>query len=617
MTQKKHRILAAVLVLLLALEALWGCSGRLSDTTPTISPPQTEEAQESVPDLSSPEATETQEAFDKLCQQVFTEQLGNSYLTLHYTLKNPSAYGISDYDISFGDFSKEAIERSEADQTAFYQELTSLDSSLLLDAQKLTYRILAKSLEYEMEAQGMELYYEPLVPSSGIQAQLPVLLTEFPFYEKQDVENYLTLLSDIDRYYGQILDFEKERSQAGLFMTDQCVDQIISEAQAYVLPVEHNLMGTGFNSRIDAMENLSEQEKQDYKKRNQEIVTEHFIPTYQNLFDGLETLKGTGTNSDGICHFPNGKAYYEYLIHSSIGPSYDSIDALRTAMEDRIDSALRSMSQILKKNPEFSSQIDQFHFSETDPGKILELLKQAVTDDFPAVDGYHYVTKYVPEELEQTLSPAFFLVPPIDDYQNCTIYINGGQSAGTDSLFTTLAHEGIPGHLYQNVYFLSHCDNPVRKSLSFLGYSEGWAVYSEYYAYALDHTTSPEIGKILAYNASALLGLHALIDLNVNYYGWTLEQVTDYLKQYFDVEQDQVAQAIYQTVRNNPSNYVSYYGGYCEIMDMKQEAEDTLKKQFQAMRFHQFLLDIGPAPFSVIKPYFKTWLMTYSLAPEN
>ena len=614
MTHRKHRFPAVILVLLLTLEMLVGCAERSASDPNSTQPAQMETTtQESLPGRDSPEAKAAQGSFDTLCQRLFADQVSQSYLTLHYTLKDPAAYGITDYDISFGDFSKEAMEQSHKEQERLYQELTSIEPELLLNDQKLTYRILVKALEYEQESQGLELYYEPLVPSSGIQSQLPVLLTEYAFYGKEDVEHYLTLLSDIDRYFGQILDFEKERSAAGLFMTDECADEIISQAQPYLLSAEHNLMGTEFNKKIDAMEGLSDEEKKTFKEQNQTIVTEHFISAYKNLLEGLEALKGTGTNSDGICQFAKGNLYYEYLVHSSIGPSYDTMDDLQKAIEDQIDDSLTAISKIMKANPNIADEIDQFHFSESDPEKILELLKSAVSDDFPAITDYQYVTKYVPKELEQSLNPAFFLVPPIDDYQNCTIYINRGSGAGTDTLFTTLAHEGIPGHLYQNVYFLSHCDTPVRKVLSFLGYSEGWAVYCENYAYSLDSSLSPEVSQIMAYNASAMLGLHALMDLNVNYYGWTLDQVTDYLKQFLNVDQSQVAEAIYQAVRNNPSNYVTYYGGFCEIMKMKQEAETTLKDQFQAVRFHQFLLDMGPAPFAVIEPYFKTWLLTYSL----
>ena len=63
-----------------------------------------------------------------------------------------------------------------------------------------------------------------------------MLLAEYIFYSAQDVEDYLALLSTIDSYYQQLLEFEQEKSRAGLFMTDSCVDTITEDCQAYLLP---------------------------------------------------------------------------------------------------------------------------------------------------------------------------------------------------------------------------------------------------------------------------------------------------------------------------------------------------------------------------------------------
>ena len=72
------------------------------------------------------------------------------------------------------------------------------------------------------------------------------------------------------------------------------------------------------------------------------------------------------------------------------------MDDLQKAIEDQIDDSLSAMSQIMKQNPKINDKLDQFHFSESDPEKILSLLKGAVSEDFPEVNGYEYVTKYVP-----------------------------------------------------------------------------------------------------------------------------------------------------------------------------------------------------------------------------
>jgi uncharacterized protein (DUF885 family) len=559
-----------------------------------------------VPD--SPQAQKARMDFDTLCGKLFHDQLSENYLTLHYTLADPAAYGITDCGLDFGDFSlellKEAGERQKEDKAA----LDKIPVELLNQQQQLTYKILEATYEAEETFDGLELYYQPLAPTVGIQAQLPVLLAEYIFYSKQDVEDYLNLLSTIDGYYGQILEFEKEKSKAGLFMTDSCVDTIISDCGAYLVAPEENFLTSTFNERIDAMADLGEEEKAAYKARNLEVLANHFIPAYETLLNGLKELKGTCANEMGLCYYPKGKEYYEYLVHSSTGTTYETIDDLKDAVEKQLNYDLMAMSKLLMDHEELGEQLDDYQFSYTDPNEILEHLRTAIAADFPELEHTNYTTKYVPSSLEQTLSPAFFLVPPMDRYKDCVIYINQGSVSTSGDLFTTLAHEGYPGHLYQNVYFLGNCDSPLRKILSFSSYSEGWATYVENYAYTMDNGLSKELGSLLAHNASASLALHALLDININYYGWDKDQVASYLSQYYDVSDHTVVDQIYGYMLDAPVNYLNYYVGYLEILRMKEQAEKTLKDRFQLKEFNRFLLDMGPAPFTVIKPYFKEWL---------
>lgn len=65
---------------------------------------------------------------------------------------------------------------------------------------------------------------------------------------------------------------------------------------------------------------------------------------------------------------------------------------------------------------------------------------------------------------------------------------------------------------------------------------------------------------------------------------------------------------LWQTLIDNPTNYLEYAGGYVEIMEMREEAEKKLGNRFSAKEFHKFLLDLGPVPFSVTRKYFKLWL---------
>lgn len=562
-----------------------------------------------------PAAAKAREDFDAWCSRFLKEQLGGSFLNLHYSLTSPEDYGITDYSIDFGDFSLAAMQEERAEQKAFQQELSQIDPELLDDEQKLTFQILEEAFRIEETGDGLELYYQPLAPSNGVQAQLPVLLAEFAFRTRKDIDDYLTLLSSIDTYYQQILEFEQEKAAAGLFMTDACADQIVEECAAYRLPANHNFMTSSFDQRIDAFADLTEEERAGYKAQNLAVVEQHFIPAYQLLSDGLTALKGTCTNTQGLCFYPEGKRYYEYLVASATGTNYDTIEALRDAIADQVDRDLKEMADIIQQNPDVADEIDQYAFAYTDPDTILTRLKDQIADDFPDMVPCEYVTKYVPDELSGSLNPAFFLVPPIDDYDNCVIYINPDSTSDSQALYTTLAHEGIPGHMYQNTYFQAHCGNDLRKVLSFTSYSEGWASYVENYSYTTDNGLSPELGRLLARNASANLGLHALIDININYFGWTREQIREFLSPYFDVSEADLVDTIYNTMLNVPVNYLEYYVGYLEIIRMRETAEEHLGIRFSLKDFHQFLLDVGPAPFTVIRRQFQTWLLTGSLMP--
>lgn len=331
----------------------------------------------------------------------------------------------------------------------------------------------------------------------------------------------------------------RRKGRAGLFLTDACADQIIEECEAYTLDPEYNFMTTSFDQRVDAMEELSEEERAACKERNLEIVASDFIPAYELLLEGLEDLKGACTNELGLCYYSGGKTYYEYLVRS-LGSTYPSIDKMKRAIEQQIRSDLSAISDIVQEHPETAEEAAGYQFAYTTPESILRQLEAQAAEEFPEIEDYSYSARYVPGGAAPDAGPAFFLVPPIDRYNSCVIYINPDSVSQDQSLFTTLAHEGIPGHLYQNVYFLSQCASDIRKILSFGSYSEGWATYVEHCAYTMDNGLSPALGELLARNASATLGLHALMDINIHYYGWDREQVASYLEQFFDIRGDGV-----------------------------------------------------------------------------
>lgn len=606
MNVKKRYFYQKAFLLFLTICMLCGCSGK--QPLPENTASETSQAYE----VYRKEDLDAQKAFSQLCSQIFEDSVTASSLSLHYTLADPASYGITDYPITFGELSVTDMQANISDMRELLRELETLDPMALSNDQQVTFYILKEYLETELTMEGMELYYQPLAPSIGVQAQLPVLLAEYTFYDKDDIDEYLELLSQIDSFFSQIVEFETEKAKAGIFMNENSLDEVLASCEAYLLSPDHNLMNDTFLERLETLSDLTEEEKSAYIARNSEILANDFIPAYQLLKDGLSELRSYCIPEQGICYLPKGKEYYEYLIRSSTYTTSETMDDLKAAMESQINEDLIAISRIVKEHPDVSAKLTDAPVISSDPLVILDSLIQQIDQDFPALPDCSYTLKYVPEALESSLSPAFYLTPPLDRYTSNTIYINNAYTENTD-LFSTLAHEGYPGHLYQTVYFLDHCQENVRQILSFSSYSEGWASYVENYSYSLENGLDGQVSQILGHNSSAMLGLHALLDLNVNYYGWNKDQVALYLQKYYGIKDQEVADAMYSTVIATPSNYLEYYVGYLEIVKLRDAAMETLDDKFQLKEFHTFLLNLGPAPFTVIEPYFRSWLVTQQL----
>ena len=549
-----------------------------------------------------------QHSFDQFTADLFREEISDSGISFHFSIADPASRGFDTVPLTLGDFSLEKMKKGTTDLWELKKKLDGFNPRKLTSDQRLTYQILYSYVETELTSDGMELYAQPLTSTIGIQAQLPVLFAEYAFYTKDDVDHYLSLLSTIDEFYGQLLEFEKQKSDAGLFMSDTAADHVLKSCEAYLIQPDHSFLFETFNTRIDALTDLTDEEKTAYKEQNLKVLEEHFIPAYKNLIDGITALMGTGTNDKGLSWYPDGKEYFEYLVHSNTGTSYDSIKSLKKAIEKQMSSDIKALGQITKDHPEVIDSLDHYSFRYTNPEEILESLKTQITNDFPELPPCNYKVKYVPSALESSLSPAFYLVPPIDRYEDNTIYINQNPRFQNEDLYTTLAHEGYPGHLYQNVYFLSKKPNDLRNLLSFSSYSEGWATYVEYYSYTFDNGLDPELGKLLAHNSAVTLGIYAYLDICINYEGWDKEQTAKYLGTFYNVENTDITDTIYNSLVENPTNYMEYYVGYLEIMEMRNTAEKILKDDFNLKEFHTFLLDVGPAPFTVIQPAFRNWL---------
>ena len=543
---------------------------------------------------SSLHAESSDRQFRTFTRRLFQTEVSANTISLHYTLRSPSDYGIADIPATYGSLSSDPV-AAKASVRNVLSSLQEFDPGTLSSENALTFKILDTYLENASTGTDYLLYQEPLGPVSGIHTQLPVLLSEYSFYDTQDVETYLALLKETPAYFDSVIRFEQKKAASGLFMPDYQVDSVLDTCQSFIDMGKENYLVSTFDERIASLDLLPENKKDSFRKENMKLVTEEIYPAYQNLITAIKSLKGKGTNEQGLSHFPYGKKYYEYLVRQTTGCN-ESVSRLRLMTRAQILEDLNAMQKVLF--PADAALTQASVLEQTPPDSMLDDLRSKITDTFPEIPDVDFQVKYVPESMQDYLSPAFYMIPAIDNLTENVIYINNGQTASGLNLYTTLAHEGYPGHLYQTVYFSASEPDPIRSILDFGGYVEGWATYAEMMSYYLAPLSKTE-ASLLQKNSSVILGLYALADMGIHYDGWSVTDTVRFFSDY-GINDANAVQSVYELIIGSPANYLKYYIGYLKFYELKKEMADALGNQFSQKEFHRAVLDVGPAPFEIV-----------------
>lgn len=566
--------------------------------------------------------------FRQISEEFFAASLAGDSLSLHYVLADPSPYLTPQRPAALPLYSVENRRASAAVLENFLAALQTIEPEKLNRHNRYVYSLLIPWLENELSGARCEYFDEPLSPFSGVHTELPLLLAEYTFRTREDVEDYLNLLESIPAFLESISQYEKEKAAAGLFMTQADAARIVEQCDRILDPdlleSETHFLQTTFRERLEGLTAaglLTAAEAEKLTAENNRLLRTVAAPAYVALADDIFLLSDSGVLENSVCQASGGSAWYLYLLRRNTG-SFRTPEEIHELLSARLQELFTQLQELLAEYESLTggmpSSLTPVSFPLQEPDAILADLQQRIVNDFPPLTGLTddmplCVTKAVDASLEEYTSPAFYLTPPIDDLAGNVIYINNASTPPGLELYTTLAHEGWPGHLYQTVYS-QLCENaaggsPVRSVLYYGGYVEGWAYYVENiaYEYAADlllQNGGSEADRVLTQIAcverNLQVNLYCLLDLSIHYYGAGRGDVSRSLEA-FGITDRETVSSIYDYIRMEPTTYLKYYLGYLEILSLRDQAMDLWKDSYTPLRFHTFLLQAGPSDFERLK----------------
>ncbi len=556
-------------------------------------------------------ADEENPEFQEFLMEYFEDTVTASTMVYNDYIMDASKFDVKmEGEATLGDASmdEEAMEAAKKEDEKFYDELLEFEDADLTEDERFTFECLKYDTEISMRVYDYTYLAEPFSPMSGAQESIPTAFEEYRFDDKQDVEDYITLINQVRDYFGKLIDFEYEKSEKGYFMSDDVADDVIEQCDE-VIDKNGSFICEVFEDNIDKLDFLSDEEKDEFKAQNKEAVEEVVVPAYQDVKDCLEELKGTGKNDGGLCNFEGGKEYYEEYLFPVYSGSAKTMDEEIEVMDDRMDDLLMQLTSIYMSNPDayedYVEKNDNLYsvYDDMTAEEMIDMFQEDYMDDYPIDGKIPYEVDYLSDSISKIKDTtlAYYNICPIDNPDYNRIKVN---SINQDGLFNTLAHEGCPGHMFQFWYFRNTNPNPGRTLDSNLGYVEGWAVYTAYNAtLECDFLGKEENAKVLAsldkINTDMGYLAQARIDVGINYEGWSVEDVEDYLEEKgFNKD---VAEDIFVTSIGDPGVYFSYTTGYYEMEELRNKAEEELGSKFEAKEFHKAILDAGPCQFEMLE----------------
>ena len=533
-----------------------------------------------------------EESFSDFEDELFQEMMSEDYTTLHFSLRDYQKYGIEKPDVNIGDASWDDYEDSVEDCDEYLKKLQSFDYDSLSETEQKDYRTIAFYLERNKELNSYPYFDWAFNSAEGVIDNLLTTFTEFVFYEKEDIDDYLATLASVPAYLDQCLENTKKQAAKGYFLTDAMLKATEDAIEKFVDKKDDNELIKIFNENIDAFDGLSAEEKEAYKKKNQEIVLNAYIPSYEKVAEELQKLKGSRKADYNVSSLDGGSEYYAALARYKTSIDAD-VETILDICTQYIEKSVDELYDIMQNHSEVTEETLDFDSAED----VLSYLEGHL-DAFPVLDKVYYNVQYLDPSVANDSIVAYYLSPPVDDMIDNVIKINGNNVSDVIDLYTTLAHEGFPGHLYQTNYYIQQQPSLLRTQLTMMGYQEGWGMFAEGQALHVS-VLSEYASEYQKINIELNYVLSAAVDLGVNGLGWSTKDVSKYLDR-LDLN-GSIAKDLYDFATLQPGTILPYGVGIAMFELLENKAKNALGNDFDQKAFNEVLLNDGNRPFEVVE----------------
>ena len=510
----------------------------------------------------------------------------------------------------------------------FYKEqltyLTKFDRENLNANDQLSYDVLKRELDINIEALGFSDNYMPLNQFSSIHLvfmQMGSGQVYQPFVTLQDYDNWLKRAAVFPSYLDSAIVYFKKGMNSGHVLPKILVERMIPQFRSVITDTSAASLFYGPINLMPVAFDMAEKKR--LATEFNKLIVQQLTPAFKRMINFLqyEYLPAART-STGISAIPDGEKYYRFLVKQQTTTTFTPDEIYEKGLSEvkRIRIEMEKTKEILgfKGNLKaFFSYINadpQFTPYKTAP-EVIAAFKSIQQIIQPHLDKLFSQTPKTAFEIRQTEAfraasasaeyqqgtpdgsrPGVFYVPILDA---TTFNI----TSGMQSLFL---HEAIPGHHYQ--VSLQQENTKLPRFRRFGGnnaYVEGWALYCESLGKELGLYKDP-YQYIGALGDEIHRAIRLVVDVGMHTKGMTREQAIQYM---MENEQISEAGAVAEIERYMviPGQALGYKIGALKIRALRTKYEQQLGTKFKVNAFHDAVLKDGALPLEVLEKKMDSW----------
>ncbi|CAM3123601.1 DUF885 domain-containing protein [Asticcacaulis taihuensis] len=497
--------------------------------------------------------------------------------------------------------------------------LTAIPANSFCPDQALNQALIRDRLQLELDGLRFDEARLPFNTGDGFYTVPDYAAAGVVLRTEPEARAWIAKLKALPAYYATETDNMKRGIATG-FMRPKLV-----AGKALAVMEKHAAQPVAEHSLLNPLKNLPDtiptEIRAELVAEGMQIIATQVRPAEDALVAFFKTeYVPKAPDSIAIGDLPDGKAYYQYLIHrnASTDMTPEAIHALGLSEMKRIRA---EMDADIKASG-FKGSFAKFQtFIRTDPQFIAESPEDyyaKVSAVLIRVQGllpiyFHHLPRQpvTVHEVDPQLKSSSSGYNPASLAQGLpgTVVINTDHldQSPTSGLTAWTLHEGLPGHHLQIALAQENDALPkFRRRDDINAFVEGWALYSEHLGVEMGMYRNPyeDFGRL---SLEMWRACRLVIDTGMHTMGWSRDQAVACLRDNTGLS-DRAIQNEVDRYIGWPGQALGYKIGEIRIRQLRAKAEAGLGPKFDLRDFHDEILKNGPLPLDILSQQVDDWI---------